>query len=241
MKTGLCVSICLSLIGLSCSSPLSDVNVTDPSLLEPQLVVMKSIGTTGNRSVVYTADIYDKNYNLVTLQNGSVKINGFNMNERANLFGGEEYYLQGESEVKFAPDGTYKFTLTLSDGSKYYGTVTSQSKDLTEFIVPSSQSRTQPIDVSWKDTDPSAAMSIQLVYKYSTDSSSGTGTRTVSISDPSSGTFSISPSLFTAGQGTTNEVDLTLVSEITGTIDPGFRAGSSTVCKLTIERDVTLN
>ncbi len=233
--------VLLSLIALSCSSPLSDVNITDPSLLEPQLVVTKSIGLTGNRSVVYTADIYDKNFNLVTLQNGSVKINGFNMNERANLFGGEEYYLQGESEVKFALDDTYTFTLTLSDGSKYYGKVTSQSEDLTEFVVPSSQSRTQPINVSWKNTDPNATMSIELVYKFSTDSSSGTGSQIINIGNPASESYSISPSVFTTTQGKTTEVDLTLVSKITGTIDPGFRGGSSTVCKLTIEKDVILN
>lgn len=241
MKRVIFASILLSLAGLSCSSPLSDTNVTDPSLLEPVLVVMKSINSSGARSVLYTAGIYDKNLNLVTLQNGSVKIDGFQMNERANLFGGEHYFLQGESEVKFALDSTYTFTITLSDGSKYYGEVTSQSDDLTEFDAPSSQSRTQPVNVNWKATDPNAAMSIELVYKYSTDTSSGGGTQTISIPDPSTGQYSISPDMFTTDKGTTNEVDLTLVSEVTGTIDPAFRAGSSTVCELTIQRDVKLN
>ena len=95
MKLVLWASILFGLIGMSCSSPLSDTNVTDPSLLEPQLVVSKAINT-GARTVLYTCAIYDKNSNLVTLQNGSVKINNFQMNTQSDLFGGEEYYLSGE-------------------------------------------------------------------------------------------------------------------------------------------------
>jgi len=230
----------LSLIGLSCSSPLSDTNVTDPSLLEPQLVVSKSI-ESGARVVAYTADIYDKNYNLVTLQNGSVKINGFSMNERANLFGGEEYYLSGESEVKFALNTAYNFTMTLSDGSQYHGTVKSQSTDLYEFDAPSSQSHKQNMTVTWKDTDPNASMYILMIYDFRTDSSSGSGEQKFTIPNPANGSYTINSSYLTTSQGTIYEVDLTLVSEITGIIDPQFRPGSSTVSDLQITRSVTIN
>jgi len=232
--------ILLSLIGLSCSSPLSDTNVTDPSLLQPQLAVSKTMDN-GARVIEYTADIYDKNHNLVTLQNGSVKINGYSMNERANILGGEEYYLTGESEVKFILDTTYTFTLTLSDGTQYNGTVKSQSADLYEFDAPSTQSHTQNMTVTWKDTDPKARMYIQMVYDFRTDTSSGSGIQTFTISNPSSGSYTINASNFTTSQGEIYEVDLTLVSEISGTIDSRFRPQSSTISDLRITRSATID
>ncbi len=233
--------IFLGIIGLSCSSPLSDTNVTDPSLLEPVLVVTKSIDSGGARTVEYTADIYDKNLNLVTLQNGSVKIDNFAMNERADIFGGEEYYISGESEVKFALSTTYSFTLTLSDGSQYNGTVKSQSEDLTEFNTPTSQSHTQNMPLTWTDTDPNATMSIQMLYKFSTDTSTGSGTKTIAISNPSSGSYTIGSSDLTTSQGKIYEVDLTLISEIRGTIDSHFRSGSYVASHLEITKNVTIN
>ncbi|MFZ1081122.1 MAG: hypothetical protein WAO19_04270 [Candidatus Kryptoniota bacterium] len=240
MKLVLFSSILFSLIGLSCSSPLSDTNVADPSLLEPQLMVLKTINGD-SRSVTYTCNIYDKNLNLVTLQNGNVKINGFQMNEQADIFGGEGYYLSGEAEVVFDTNKTFIFTLTLSDGSQYTGTVISQSKDLYQFNAPASQSHTQDITVSWKDTDPNSTMSVQMIYYWKADSSKGTGAQTFSISTPSTGTYTIKSSQFTVPQGTTYRVDLTLVSEKAGTIDSHFRPGSSAVSELSYLRSVTLN
>lgn len=241
MRYQLFALILLGIIGLSCSSPLSDTNVTDPSLLEPVLLVTKSIDSTGARTVQYTADIYDKNMNLVTLQNGSVKINNFAMNERANILGGEEYYLSGESEVQFAPSTNYSFTLTLSDGNQYNGTVKSQSTDLTEFNTPTTQSHTQNMPLTWKNTDPNATMSIQMLYKFRTDTSGGSGTKTFAISNPSTESYTVNSSDLTTTQGTIYEVDLTLVSEVRGTIDSHFRPGSYVASDLEITRTVTIN
>lgn len=229
------------IVGLSCSSPLSDTNVTDPSLLEPQLIAAKSIDSMGFRSVQYIGDVYDKNFNLVTLQNGNVKINGYQMNLRSNLLGGQEYYLSGESEVKFDTGTTYTFTLTLSDGTPYHGSVKSQSKDLTEFNTPTTQSHMQNMPLTWSDTDPTASMSIRMVAKVHTSpSGDSTFTKTYSISKGSSA-YTIGSSDLTASQGTIYEVDLTLVSELRGTIDSHFRSGSYVASHLEITRNVIIN
>ncbi len=231
--------ILLGLIGLSCSSPLSDTNVTDPSLLQPQLTVSKTLNN-GARSVEYTAVIFDKNSNLVTLKDGGVKINGIVMDTAKTLFGGQDYQLLGESGVKFALSTSYTFTITLSDGSNYYGTVKSQSTDLYEFDAPATQSRKQNMTVTWKDTDPNAQMYIQMIYDFRTDSSGGSGEQTFTIPNPSSKSYSINSSYFNTTQGTIYEVDLTLISEVRGTIDSHFRSGSSTVSDLRITRNVTI-
>lgn len=241
MKNKLLTIIMFGMVGLSCSSPLSDTNVTDPSLLEPELVISKSIDALGARTVQYTADILDKNSNLVTLQNGNVKVDGFAMNLRAYVFGGEEYDLLGESEVKFVLDTTFTFALTLSDGSQYYGTVKSQANDLFEFDTPSTQSHTQNMVITWMDTDPNAAMRIEMTSKFHTDTSNGTGFQTIQLPNPTTGSFTINSSYFNGPQGTIYEVDLVLVSEIRGNIDSHFRSGSSTVSDLEIARNVTIN
>jgi len=143
--------------------------------------------------------------------------------------------------VKFLLGTTYTFTLTLSDGSQYYGTVKSQSDDLYEFNAPATQSRSQDMIVTWKDADPKAKMYIEMVYDFRTDSSNGSGVKTFTISNPSIESYTISASNFTTSQGSIYEVDLTLVSEITGTISQQFRAGSSTVSDLRITQSVTIN
>lgn len=235
------VVVLLSLVGLSCSSPLSDVNVTDPSVLRPAFTVSKSIDNTGTRTVDYQADIYDKNSELVTIQNGSVKLDGYLMDTKTNLLGGQYYDLSGESEVKFSTATKYNFTITLSDGSQYSGTVTSQSVDLYEFNAPSSQSRTQPITVSWKGTDTTAQMWINMTYSFKTDTTTGSGSQVFQIVDPSSGTFTIPVSYFTSTQGATYRVDLTLESEVKGTVDRRFMPGGSIVSDMTCTRIVNLN
>ncbi len=237
----LCAIAALSVAVSSCSSPLSDTNVTDPSLLEPRLAIRKAITTSGAITIEYLADIYDKNLNLVTLQNGNVRIGNYQMNQRANLLGGIEYYLTGESEVSFSLNKTYSFTLTLSDGSTYNGSVTSQTDDLVRFDVPSIQSRTQSINVTWSSTDPNAEMWIQMATRYKTDSSQGVAYQTLRIANPAAQSYTITPSQFSTAEGTAYEVDLTLVSEMKGTIDPRFRSGSGTVCDMSIDRVVKLN
>jgi len=233
--------ILFGIVGISCSSPLSDTNVTDPSLLEPALMVSKAIDSTGAIIVQYTGDLYDKNFNLVTLQNGSVKINGYQMNLRTNLFGGQEYYLSDQSKVKFDTSTTYTFTLTLSDGTPYYGTVVSQSKDLTEFNTPTTQSRTQNMPLTWNGIDPNATMSIQMIYKFRTAASKDTsGMKTFSIPSGSGGYYTIGSSDLSTPQGI-YEVDLTLISKKPGEIDSHFRSGSSITSELEITKNVSIN
>ncbi len=43
MRLALFSSILFSLISMPCSSPLSDTNVTDPSLLEPEMSYFRSV------------------------------------------------------------------------------------------------------------------------------------------------------------------------------------------------------
>jgi len=229
MKLRVLAVLSLGIIALSCSSPLSDTNVTDPSLLAPDMQVVKSM-SGGARTVTYEVNIYDKNSNLVTLQNGNVKVNTYQMNVKSNIFGGEYYYLGGESEVKFQLSTKYTFAVYLSDGSEYDGSVTSQSKDLTSFTVPATQDHTQNMSVSWTDTDPAAKMYISMVYTLRTDTSTTTGVKTISIPNPSSGSFVIDKSQFAIQGGTLTSADFTLVSEIDGTVDSRFRGGSSVEC-----------
>ncbi len=239
-----CSAIALFMGGLlfvSCNSPLSDTNVTDSSLIQPVFVVAKSVDNNGARSVDYSVDIYDKNANLVTLQNGGVKLNGYQMNIKPDLIGGEFYDLSGESELRFTAGTTYTFSVTLADGSQYNGTVQSQSVDLYEFDVPSAQSRTQDLIVRWRDTDPSSRMTIELTVYSRTDSSEGNSSTTLDIPNPQAGIFTIPATQLSTNQGTTYKADVTLISEKSGSVDPHFMSGSAALSRLTYTRTVALN
>jgi hypothetical protein len=230
----------LGIMNLTCSSPLSDVSISDPSVIQPQLYVSKTIDN-GAKVVEYIGEIWDKNLQLVTLKDGGVKVNNISMGTHTiPIFNGQEYYISGEDSLKYSLNTNYTFVITLGDGSQYNGSVTTQSKDLYQFTAPSSQSRTQDLLISWLDTDPNATMSVQVLYKYQTDSSSSSNTETVQIPSSAKGSFIISKTYFTPSQGKTTEVDLTLISEIRGTIDSRFRAGSSIVSDLKMTRNVTM-
>lgn len=230
----------LSIALLSCESPLSDVDLDDPSVIAPVLIVTKTI-ENGTRHVEYIGEIYDKNLSLVTLKNGTVRIENVSMGKRSFLLGGEQYFLSGENIVKHTLGKTYIFTVVFSNGSEYTGSVKTQTKDLYDFTAPSTHNRAQNMTVSWKDADSSATMFIDMAYSFKTDTSSGAGIKRITIPDASTGTFIINSSAFQESQGTIYEADLTLVSEVEGTIDSRFSSNSGTYSQLRITRTVTFN
>ena len=65
----------LALMLLSeCTSPLSDIGLTDPSLIRMNIELGKKRSSSSIEAV-----IYDKNSNFVELRDGSIAINGIPM------------------------------------------------------------------------------------------------------------------------------------------------------------------
>ena len=71
-------SVNLILIGIvflsACDSALSDVELEDPSLIHPYIKAIREIKYDNTIDYRFEAWLYDKNYNLVELKNGVVKL-----------------------------------------------------------------------------------------------------------------------------------------------------------------------
>jgi hypothetical protein len=204
----------------SCESPLSNQPVSDPSSLQPIIQVIKEIDYKGTLYHRYRADIYDHQHRYVEIKDGGIKVNNENMTVVKDILG--TYYSADDQRVPYNFNTKYNFTVTLSDLSQYNATVTTHSVDLYNFITPSEQIKTQDLSLSWKDTDPNATMYINIAVYYTADTTSGVQMHSVNIPNPSSGSFILPAADLQTENGTPYSADLTLNSEVEGTIDSRF-------------------
>ncbi len=227
----------LTLVILSCESPLSEEGVSDPSLIQPKIQVQMESDYKGSTYFRYRCKIYDKDLKAVELKGGGVKVNNYNMILIKDVLG--SYYLLDDSQIKYELNTNYNFTITLSDLSQYYATVTTHSDSIREFIVPIKQSKTKNMEVTWKGYIDNSLMYFTVTSYFQTDTTKGINTHRVEIPKPSLGMFELQNSDFIYKDGNTYMVDLTLHSEIDGTIDNRFyvnrRAFSHQLITKTIE------
>ncbi len=221
----------------SCQSPLSNTDITDPSMIQPQIQVLMETDSSGTK-YYYRADIYDRQLRYVELMNGTVQVNGEQLILVRDVLG--SYYLTDDHLIKYQLNTQYNFTVTLSDKSQYTASVKTPLAALSNFVVPSEQVKTQSLSLSWVNPDTSATMYLMLAISFKTDTSIGLESRKVPISNTSLGTFDLQPSEFTSSQGVSTALDITLHSEDLGKIDPRFYAGSRAFSHQMITKSVIL-
>ncbi len=240
MKTLLASVIILSTaVILSCESPLSDTQVTDPGILQPVVQVTRDIQSNGTLSYSYRCDVYDKNTYFVELKDGGVKLNGESLLLVHDLLG--PYYLTDNLHVPYSLATKYTFTITLADQSSYEAVVTTPKLDFIEFVAPEVQSSKLPMHVSWGAADSNSVMSMIVTKHFRTDTSSGIAIHKVAIGNPLLRSYDLQPADFVHEEGTTYGVELTLTSQLEGTIDPKFYFGSRAYSSQTITRSVKIN
>lgn len=218
------------LVMQSCDSPLSDVPITDPTVLKPVMEVEKSISTNGGISNIISCIIYDKNNNLVEIHDGGVKLNGIYMDSAPYGLGGT-YYIPSESQPEnIELDKTFTFGVMLSDGEVYLSSITTAAFDLTTFTVPSTYQLYSDLHIQWYEDQYSNEMSVKL------NCSTGAVTEEFSIptSDIQIGEYNIQPGAFPFDQCEEGfYVHLSSFRE--GDVDNRFRDGS----KITSANSVT--
>lgn len=219
----------------SCDSALSDIEVTDPSVLQTHFVVERALLDNGTVLGSLHATILDKNLASVELKNGEIKVNGQKMSvtEILNI---STYHLPAAT-VNL--DTEYTFEMVLANGETHTGTVTTQPKTFISVTVPSNSSADSDLTVSWQD----AYVHDDLVISLNLTSPAGTvpgATFTLTPAQMEAGSFVIPKSNFATPQGITS-VTITLTGARYGTIDPEFRSGSGTISRMRIEKKVTFN
>lgn len=225
----------ITLFFSNCESALSDIEITDPSVLQTHFVVERALLDNGTVLSSLHATILDKNLASVELKNGQVKVNGQQMSvtEILNI----SIYHIPAATVDLNTD--YDFEVVLANGQSYAGTVTTQLKAFTSVTVPSNSSVDSDLTISWQDV----YVHDDLIISLNLTSPAGTvpgATFTLTPEQMQAGYFVIPKSNFATPAGITSAT-ITLTGARYGTIDSKFRTGSATISRMRVEKKVTFN
>lgn len=131
---------------LACGpSPLSDVAITDPSVLAVSFSMEKNI-FRGDTTQSITARLTDKNHNTVTLLEGGLFLNNIEMVISEDVLSSSSYYLD-ESSIKLENNKNYTFTIMLADSIEYSTTL--RAPDVSGFTLPTEYSVGSSFSVNW--------------------------------------------------------------------------------------------
>jgi hypothetical protein len=151
----------LSFLLQSCNkeSPLSNTEITDPSILTAQFTIGKSKKqSTGSSNYTFQASILDKKDRYVEILNGHVFLNGIEMNAQRAPYENVTRYFLYTDKIKFKLDSLYTFTVVLSDGSSYSSSIRTPATDM---ISTTANSAGDSISFTWVGN---AADSIEVYY-----------------------------------------------------------------------------
>lgn len=218
------ISISIIYFGCSQESSLSDVSLTDPSLITFECDFYMKKGED-NYQLIFVY-LKDKNNNSIELKEGGVYINGIKMSLKKEIITNVPYYSGIEAIGQITFGTSYNVTVQLADGKTYQSTITVQGSDLYDFTVPSPHNKNNNMIISWLNIDPAKPLTLEMTrtYRESNDIKSDKVTVGLSQSNLNSGTYTVASSIFTARPNTT-EVNFKLVSKFTGSINGSFRGG----------------
>ncbi len=189
-------------------SPLSDVPISEPSVIRVLAEADRDIQSSNSSSSLLRVTLYDKHDEFIELKDGHVSVNGQPMS----------YHMLGQYERtdNVKPDFDYTFTVSLSDGSEYSCRVHTP-KDLHQLNLPATYDRKSPLTITWADADPLAEGSLTFY--------GDTTWATVYVS-PAQGSVTLQPSaLSNLHSGQTLHV--TLEYKRRGAVDSGFMSTST--------------
>jgi hypothetical protein len=189
-------------------SPLSDVAITEPGVLQIIALAERDLGPSNLTSTEFMVNVYDKHGEYVKVKNGNVTVNGMPMSN--SIFG--EYLRTGDD---ITAKSTYTFTVTLSDGSKYSCHVQTPA-DLHKLNLPTSYDKKAALTVSWQSSDAAGQTTIGIA---------GDTTSTQVGVSPGQQSITLQPSAFARFHGG-QRLRVTVTSTTEGHIDGGFMSTS---------------
>jgi hypothetical protein len=136
----------LMLLASCLRSPLSDVEITDPSIIRVKAFVEYTNDNGHTDKDIYVI-ITDKNNQTVKLKNGHVRMNGKELGLDESIRG-YTYQYPGKSD-KVGP-GTYRFEVELPDSSTYEGRVTYKAPLPQGFSAPDGWPADRDLEIEWQ-------------------------------------------------------------------------------------------
>lgn len=229
-----------SYLFISCidESALSDVDIDDPSIIKPVILINKSINAS---SVTFTnvTWLYDKNNNSIELKSGEVKMNAIKMKLKRGLNNEPYYTIEPFDILQFKINTSYESKISMSDGKFYTSKVTTREKDLYQLNVPVEHNKNEDIYLSWNDAVNDLKLVLTMVLTGSSDTASYVKVFEFIISNPLSGNFTVSKNYF-MNRPEINKSQFTLEAINTGEINKSFMNGSKITSTISITRFVNL-
>ncbi|NUN70369.1 MAG: hypothetical protein HUU02_11725 [Bacteroidetes bacterium] len=220
---------------LSCESPLSDAEITDPGLIAPEVTVVKSRDYRTIVSYAYECIIRDKDGKFVVLKNGSVLLNKYAMNLTESLFDYKYYSLPGTT-IPYSLGKPYIFTVRLANGSSYDAVVVTPVIDLSALAAPANVTPPEQMFLQWAGIDSNVVMHFELKIYYRLNGEQSMTQRSIDIPAPKAAKFYLTPEQYLSPVGTTYGVEVTLVAELEGTIDPRFGKNGKATARQSVSK-----
>ena len=199
-------------------SPLSDIEITDPSLIAPSIKLSKSIGENDRVTNKIEVWLFDKNKNSIELKGGEIRVNNNVMKiEEFNITHAPYYSVENTVELKT----DYQFEIELSDGAIYTASIQTPDKDLKTLNLPSDYNCNNDMNITWKDIYLYDEMNIGLNCYFSGDSSGGQRLSNLDIEKNYyiKGSYTISKDNFNMEDGDIYKAIITLTGIKKGIID----------------------
>jgi hypothetical protein len=223
------------LFGCKENSALSDVELSDPKLISPEITITKTVNKRGREQTSLVVFLNDKNNNSIDLLKGGVKMN----NEALGIqteWGGAPYYTLNNMELY--ANTNYNFVVTLANDNNYKCSVASPGDLINSFLVPEYHNINNDLNVSWGKLNSSAYTSYSLEI-----TNEDTFSKEINLSQSilNNGGFVISSRLLKQlSEGKRSDFIITLKASTKGKVDHRFDGGSIKIKQL-VHRQVTLD
>ena len=217
------------------NSALSDVELSDPNLISPEITITKTLNERGREQTELVVFLNDKNNNSIDLLKGGVKLN----NEKLGIqteWGGAPYYTLNNLELY--ANTNYTFDVTLANENSYKCSVASPSGLINSFVVPEYHNINKDVNISWGklNSSPSTGYSLEI-------ENGETFNETISLS-PSiikNGGYVLSSRVLNQFcEGSRGDFTITLKSTTNGKVDHRFDGGTIKIIEI-INRQITLD
>jgi hypothetical protein len=161
MKTFPCFKVCVASLTISlcrCSSPLSDVDITDFGVIGISANIDKWFGDAGLLRQEVRALVYDKNLASVRIKNGGVTVNGSAMAYDSAII----MPCYRKDDLNVMPNTACRFVITISNGDRCTSTVVTPPAEFGTVTAPDTVRISSGATITWTDVAPGSHADIAL-------------------------------------------------------------------------------
>lgn len=236
------IMIFFILIGCIQDSPLSDIEIDDPSLIAPEIKLKRNRDENGILTSNIEVWLFDKNHNSIRLKNGDVRINDIPLDLTNAPLTNNAYYYSATGLINIEINTDYNFEIELSDGGIYTASVHTPENDLNSLNLPQNYTTNSDMVISWGTIYHYDEMKIKIENHYINSGNQGTETKKINIPPQyiPVGSYGIDKEFFTGTPGV-NSTQITLTGKEYGNIDDRFRDESKIYTEYFVAKETGVN